>query len=239
MILVTGSTGTGKTTTLASMIDYLNTTRNLNIISLEDPIEFVHRSKSSQVIQRELGTHLPSFAEGRARGDARGPRCDSGRRNARRRDDLHGHDGCRNRAPGARHPAHHQRHQDHRSHHRCAADRGARTNQELPGLEPHRGHYPGAAQDPRSARAAGGLRGHGAHQGDRKAHHDRSIAPDPESASDGQGVRHAAHGSGASASHQREGSRPGPGLPYASDKRQFQRFVTDLSGAPPVESVAS
>ena len=64
MILVTGSTGTGKTTTLASMIDYLNTTRNLNIISLEDPIEFVHRSKSSQVIQRELGTHLPSFAEG-------------------------------------------------------------------------------------------------------------------------------------------------------------------------------
>jgi twitching motility protein PilT len=64
MILVTGSTGTGKTTTLAAMIDYLNSTRSLNIISLEDPIEFVHRSKSSQVIQRELGTHLPSFAEG-------------------------------------------------------------------------------------------------------------------------------------------------------------------------------
>ena len=64
MILVTGSTGTGKTTTLASMIDYLNSTRALNIISLEDPIEFVHRSKTSQVIQRELGTHLPTFAEG-------------------------------------------------------------------------------------------------------------------------------------------------------------------------------
>jgi twitching motility protein PilT len=64
MILVTGSTGTGKSTTLASMIDHLNSTRALNIISLEDPIEFVHRSKSSQVIQRELGTHLPTFAEG-------------------------------------------------------------------------------------------------------------------------------------------------------------------------------
>jgi twitching motility protein PilT len=64
MILVTGSTGTGKSTTLAAMIDHLNLTRSLNIISLEDPIEFVHRSKSSQVIQRELGTHLPSFAEG-------------------------------------------------------------------------------------------------------------------------------------------------------------------------------
>jgi len=64
MILVTGATGTGKSTTLAAMIDYLNSTRALNIISLEDPIEFVHRSKTSQVIQRELGTHLPSFAEG-------------------------------------------------------------------------------------------------------------------------------------------------------------------------------
>jgi twitching motility protein PilT len=64
MILVTGSTGTGKSTTLAAMIDYLNQTRRLNIISLEDPIEFVHKSKQSQVIQRELNTHLPSFSEG-------------------------------------------------------------------------------------------------------------------------------------------------------------------------------
>ena len=64
MILVTGSTGTGKSTTLAAMIDLLNQGRRLNIISLEDPIEFVHRSKSSQIIQRELGTHIPSFAEG-------------------------------------------------------------------------------------------------------------------------------------------------------------------------------
>jgi twitching motility protein PilT len=64
MVLVTGSTGTGKSTTLAAMIDHINATRRLNIISLEDPIEFVHASKQSQVIQRELGTHIPSFAEG-------------------------------------------------------------------------------------------------------------------------------------------------------------------------------
>ncbi len=64
MVLVTGSTGTGKSTTLAAMINHLNSTRSLNIISLEDPIEFVHPSKSSQVIQRELGTHLASFADG-------------------------------------------------------------------------------------------------------------------------------------------------------------------------------
>jgi twitching motility protein PilT len=64
MVLVTGSTGTGKSTTLAAMIDYLNRTTSQNIISLEDPIEFVHQSYKSQVIQRELGTHLTSFADG-------------------------------------------------------------------------------------------------------------------------------------------------------------------------------
>ncbi len=64
MVLVTGSTGTGKSTTLAAMINHLNSTRRVNIISLEDPIEFVHRSRQSQVIQRELNTHIPTFAEG-------------------------------------------------------------------------------------------------------------------------------------------------------------------------------
>ncbi len=64
MVLVTGSTGTGKSTTLASIIDHLNSNRRLNIISLEDPVEFIHPSKRSQIIQREVGTHVPSFAAG-------------------------------------------------------------------------------------------------------------------------------------------------------------------------------
>ena len=64
MVLVTGSTGTGKSTTLAAMVNHINMTRNLNIISLEDPIEFVHDSQRAQIIQRELGTHLGSFADG-------------------------------------------------------------------------------------------------------------------------------------------------------------------------------
>ncbi len=59
-----GAAGTGKSTTLAAMIDHLNSTRRLNIITLEDPIEFVHRSKMSLVVQREVGTHVGSFAEG-------------------------------------------------------------------------------------------------------------------------------------------------------------------------------
>jgi twitching motility protein PilT len=64
LILVTGATGTGKSTTLAAMIDHLNSTRRLNIITLEDPIEFVHCRKLSLVVQREVGTHVGNFAEG-------------------------------------------------------------------------------------------------------------------------------------------------------------------------------
>jgi len=64
MILVTGSTGTGKSTTLASMIDILNHSRRLNIITLEDPIEYVHKSDKSLVIQREIGTHVGSYHDG-------------------------------------------------------------------------------------------------------------------------------------------------------------------------------
>jgi len=64
LILVTGATGTGKSTTLAAMIDYLNNTRKFNIITLEDPIEYLHTSKKSLVVQREIGTHVGSFAEG-------------------------------------------------------------------------------------------------------------------------------------------------------------------------------
>lgn len=62
LILVTGSTGSGKSTTLAAMIDYINNTRNMNIVTIEDPIEFLHRHKMSSVRQREIGTDTHSFA---------------------------------------------------------------------------------------------------------------------------------------------------------------------------------
>ncbi|NNM13967.1 MAG: PilT/PilU family type 4a pilus ATPase [Gammaproteobacteria bacterium] len=64
MILVTGATGTGKSTTLAAMIDHMNANRAINILTLEDPIEFVHPSKQAQVIHREVGTHVNSFSHG-------------------------------------------------------------------------------------------------------------------------------------------------------------------------------
>jgi twitching motility protein PilT len=61
LILVTGPTGSGKSTTLAAMIDYLNTTFEGHILTVEDPIEFVHQSKKCLVNQRELGQHTQSF----------------------------------------------------------------------------------------------------------------------------------------------------------------------------------
>ena len=62
LILVTGPTGSGKSTTLASMIDYINENRNEHILTIEDPVEFVHKSKKSVVHQRELGQDTRSFA---------------------------------------------------------------------------------------------------------------------------------------------------------------------------------
>lgn len=62
LILVTGPTGSGKSTTLASMIDHINETRNEHILTIEDPIEFIHKSKKSVIHQRELGQDTRSFA---------------------------------------------------------------------------------------------------------------------------------------------------------------------------------
>ncbi|HHW22552.1 MAG TPA: type IV pilus twitching motility protein PilT [Clostridiaceae bacterium] len=62
LILVTGPTGSGKSTTLAAMIDLINSTRACNIVTVEDPIEFLHRHKKSTVRQRELGTDTHSFS---------------------------------------------------------------------------------------------------------------------------------------------------------------------------------
>jgi twitching motility protein PilT len=64
LVLVTGGPGTGKTTTLAAMVDRVNETRNATVITLEDPIEFTHECKSSLVVQREVGVQVPNFHQG-------------------------------------------------------------------------------------------------------------------------------------------------------------------------------
>ena len=61
LVLLTGPTGSGKSTTLASIIDRINKTRSLHILTIEDPIEYVHSHGLSAVTQREVGTDSPSF----------------------------------------------------------------------------------------------------------------------------------------------------------------------------------
>ena len=62
LILVTGTTGSGKSSTLAAMIDYINSQRTCNIITIEDPVEFLHRDNKSIISQREVGTDTPTFS---------------------------------------------------------------------------------------------------------------------------------------------------------------------------------
>jgi len=68
LILVVGPTGSGKTTTLATMLDIINSERSCHIITIEDPIEYYHNHKTSIITQRELGVDVPSFAEALRRG---------------------------------------------------------------------------------------------------------------------------------------------------------------------------
>jgi twitching motility protein PilT len=63
LVLVTGITGSGKSTTLAAMLDYVNNNRSCNVVSVEDPIEFLHRDKKSIINQREIGVDTNSFAD--------------------------------------------------------------------------------------------------------------------------------------------------------------------------------
>jgi twitching motility protein PilT len=64
LVLVTGPTGSGKSTTLAALLDYINTNFNRHIITIEEPIEFVHANKRSIITQREVPIQTPSFADG-------------------------------------------------------------------------------------------------------------------------------------------------------------------------------
>jgi twitching motility protein PilT len=64
LVLVTGPTGSGKSTTLAALLDYININFNRHIITVEEPIEFVHRNKNSIITQREVPIQTPSFSDG-------------------------------------------------------------------------------------------------------------------------------------------------------------------------------
>ena len=91
LVLVTGPTGSGKSTTLASMVDEVNRAKPHHILTIEDPIEFVHRHKRCVVTQREIGQDAPTFADALRAGAPPGPgrrsssaRCATSRRSAPR-----------------------------------------------------------------------------------------------------------------------------------------------------------
>ncbi len=64
LVIVTGPTGSGKSTTLAAMIDLLNKERKAHVITLEDPLEFIHENQTCLIMQRQVGVHVESFASG-------------------------------------------------------------------------------------------------------------------------------------------------------------------------------
>ena len=119
LVLVSGTTGSGKSTTIAAMLEHINRTRQVHVITIEDPIEFLHIGKKCLINQREIGMNVKDFPTALACSDARRSRCYSDWRNARRRDLPGGDASGRYRASGI---LHHSRLD-------CAADH--RTGAEL------------------------------------------------------------------------------------------------------------
>lgn len=100
LLLVTGATGSGKSTTLAAMVGHLNQHLDGHILTLEDPVEFIHHSERCLIQQREVGRHCPSFRRGAPRGAAPGSGCDPARGATRQRNHSPGVNRGGDRAPG-------------------------------------------------------------------------------------------------------------------------------------------
>ena len=100
LVLVTGTTGSGKSTTLAAMIDHINEERSAHVMTVEDPIEFLHRDQKSMINQREVAVDTRSFAQALRSALRQDPDVDPGRRDARLRDHRNRPAGGRDRTSG-------------------------------------------------------------------------------------------------------------------------------------------
>ena len=107
LVLVTGASGSGKSTTLASMINYRNENVTGHILTIEDPLEFLHAHERSVVDQREVGIDTQSYEEA-LKNASRGARRDHDRRDSRPQHHEAGHCLCRNRPPLPVHAARQQ-----------------------------------------------------------------------------------------------------------------------------------
>ena len=138
MVLVTGTTGSGKSTTLAALIDRINVTRTDHVITIEDPIEFLHRDKEGVRQPARGGSGYGGFRRRTSRRTSRRtparPRCHSGRRDARSRDHQYRPAGCGNRSPGSLHFAHPGCQRDYPAYHRRLSSPGAEADPPATGL---------------------------------------------------------------------------------------------------------
>ena len=163
LILVTGPTGSGKSTTLAAIIDKINKERKGHIITVEDPIEFIHRHQSCIVNQREIGTDTKSFATALKYALREDPDVilvgemrdlETIARGAHDRGD---------RPPRPRHPAHQLGGGVDQPNHRRVPVEPAVAGAGPAGLRARRRHHPDAAAQGARPRPGHGLRDHGRH----------------------------------------------------------------------------
>jgi pilus retraction protein PilT len=153
LILVTGPTGHGKSTTLAAMIDLINTQRDCHIITLEDPIEYLHRHKKSIVNQREIGNDTQSFSDALRAALRQDPdiilvgECATWRRSPSRSRPPRP-------PPGALDAAYDRRGQDHRPYHRRLPAPSAAADQD-PALDDAAGRHLPAAYSPEGREGPG------------------------------------------------------------------------------------
>jgi hypothetical protein len=164
LILVTGATGAGKSTTLACMLDIINQTQSYHIITIEDPIEYIHPHKKSMINQREVGQDTMSWA--------------NALKATLREDDSRHDDCCRDRPLGVLNPAHVRRVSDYGPYRGRLSAASPATNSS-PAVLGVGGNLLAAARAPRFWGRAGALRG-GSHRQscDSKSHSRRKDEPD-------------------------------------------------------------
>ena len=153
-ILVTGPTGSGKTTTLAAMIDYINKTKPVHIVTVEDPIEVLHRDEMASINQREIGNDTDGLPGRPARGAPAGPRRDPDRRDARHRDGSRRDPGRRDRPPGDVDAAHGGCHRDREPRDRLLPAVPAEAGSPGAGRHAARHHLPAPRADRSTAAAS-------------------------------------------------------------------------------------
>ena len=154
LVLVVGGTGSGKSTSLAAMIDHRNRTSAGHIITVEDPVEYVHPSQKSLVTHREVGDRHPLVASRAEEHAAPGARRDPDRRDPRRRDDGARDRLRRDRPPVPGHAARQQRQPDDRPHHQFLSRGAAQPAADGPLGEPARDRLAAPGAHARTARAA-------------------------------------------------------------------------------------